>query len=237
MIRRRLKVCLSRCSWRRTRRRPGSSLISMPPTIRCTGIRKGGSFTATTTATATCRSTSSAAVTCWRRSCGPPTSMPRPGRSRRSPGSWRRSARAGRHAHHSACRLGLCARRADELVREPTASTSSSGWPGTSVLCARSGPSWPRRATESRASGEPARRFKELIWSTRRSWSRERRVIAKAEWTQGEANPRFIVTSLTAADGDGRHLYEASTAPAARWRTASRSVRWTCSPIAHPPPP
>jgi hypothetical protein len=61
---------------------------------------------------------------------------------------------------------------------------------------------------ESRASGQPARRFKELIWSTRKSWSRQRRVIAKAEWTKGEANPRFIVTSLTAADGDGRRLYE-----------------------------
>ena len=61
---------------------------------------------------------------------------------------------------------------------------------------------------ESRASGQPARRFKELTWSTRKSWSRKRRVIAKAEWTKGEANPRFIVTSLTAADGDGRHLYE-----------------------------
>lgn len=62
---------------------------------------------------------------------------------------------------------------------------------------------------ESRTTGQPARRFKELTWSTRKSWSRERRVIAKAEWTQGEANPRFIVTSLTAADGDGRRLYEA----------------------------
>jgi hypothetical protein len=61
---------------------------------------------------------------------------------------------------------------------------------------------------ESRTTGQPARRFKELIWSTRKSWSRQRRVIAKAEWTKGEANPRFIVTSLTAADGDGRHLYE-----------------------------
>ena len=61
---------------------------------------------------------------------------------------------------------------------------------------------------ESRTTGKPARRFKELTWSTRKSWSRERRVIAKAEWTQGEANPRFIVTSLTAADGDGRRLYE-----------------------------
>jgi len=61
---------------------------------------------------------------------------------------------------------------------------------------------------ESRTTGQSARHFKELTWSTRKSWSRKRRVIAKAEWTQGEANPRFIVTSLTTADGDGRHLYE-----------------------------
>jgi Transposase DDE domain group 1 len=61
---------------------------------------------------------------------------------------------------------------------------------------------------ESRTSGQPARRFNEFVWSTRQSWSRARRVIAKAEWTQGEANPRFIVTSLTAEDGEARHLYE-----------------------------
>jgi len=61
---------------------------------------------------------------------------------------------------------------------------------------------------ESRTSGQPARRFKELTWSTRDSWSRERRVVAKAEWTQSEANPRFIVTSLPPAYGEGRYLYE-----------------------------
>jgi hypothetical protein len=61
---------------------------------------------------------------------------------------------------------------------------------------------------ESQQTDEPARRFKDLTWSTRKSWSRQRRVVAKAEWTQGEANPRFIVTSLTAAYGDPRHLYE-----------------------------
>jgi len=61
---------------------------------------------------------------------------------------------------------------------------------------------------ESNQTGNPARRFKDLIWRTRRSWSRERRVIAKAEWTQGEENPRFIVTSLSQEDGDGRKLYE-----------------------------
>ena len=34
------------------------------------------------------------------------------------------------------------------------------------------------------------------------------RVVAKAEWTQGEANPRFIVTSLARAEHEARHLYE-----------------------------
>ncbi len=59
---------------------------------------------------------------------------------------------------------------------------------------------------ESQQTGKPARRFKDFTWSTLKSWSRERRVIAKAEWTRGEENPRFIVTTLT--KGDGRHLYE-----------------------------
>ena len=63
-------------------------------------------------------------------------------------------------------------------------------------------------AEVSRKTGKPARRFKDLIWSTRDSWSRERRVIAKAEWTEGEANPRFIVTSLSRAEHEGQHLYE-----------------------------
>jgi hypothetical protein len=59
---------------------------------------------------------------------------------------------------------------------------------------------------ESRHTGRPARQFKDFAWRTLKSWSRKRRVIAKAEWTQGEANPRFIVTSL--AEDNGRHLYE-----------------------------
>jgi hypothetical protein len=61
-------------------------------------------------------------------------------------------------------------------------------------------------AVESTITGAPARRFKDFIWSTRDSWSRRRRVIGKAEWTGGEANPRFLVTSLEA--GDARRLYE-----------------------------
>jgi hypothetical protein len=62
--------------------------------------------------------------------------------------------------------------------------------------------------TESRRTGQPARRFKDFHYTTRKSWSRRRRVIGKAEWTQDEANPRFIVTSLNRAEIDGRYLYE-----------------------------
>jgi hypothetical protein len=61
---------------------------------------------------------------------------------------------------------------------------------------------------ESEASGKPDRSFRDFTWSTLDSWSRARRVVGKAEWTGGEANPRFIVTSLKAAEAEARHLYE-----------------------------
>jgi hypothetical protein len=61
---------------------------------------------------------------------------------------------------------------------------------------------------EQQHTGKPARRFKDFSYATRDSWSRRRRVIGKAEHLDKGANPRFVVTSLTAADGDGKTLYE-----------------------------
>ncbi|CCV03127.1 transposase [Mesorhizobium metallidurans STM 2683] len=61
---------------------------------------------------------------------------------------------------------------------------------------------------ESAFTNRPARRFKDFLWTTRKSWSCRRRVVAKAEWTQGEANPRFVVTSLDAEAWPARSLYE-----------------------------
>jgi hypothetical protein len=65
-----------------------------------------------------------------------------------------------------------------------------------------------RAEARSQRSGKPARSFKEFMYQTRRSWSRRRRVIGKAEFTNGEANPRFVVTSLTRAECKPRFLYE-----------------------------
>ena len=61
---------------------------------------------------------------------------------------------------------------------------------------------------QANATGKPARRFKEFMWTTLDSWGRRRRVIAKAEWTHGGANPRFIVTSLKRPEGLAQVLYE-----------------------------
>lgn len=63
-------------------------------------------------------------------------------------------------------------------------------------------------AEESLETGRAARRFKDFRWRTLNSWSRKRRVVAKAEVTRGDTNPRFVVTSLPVAWADGRTLYE-----------------------------
>jgi len=59
-----------------------------------------------------------------------------------------------------------------------------------------------------RANGEPARVFRDFMWSTKDSWSRRRRVIGKAEWTLKGSNPRFIVTSVKPKDWKAKDLYE-----------------------------
>lgn len=61
---------------------------------------------------------------------------------------------------------------------------------------------------ESQATGRPARRFRELRYSTRKSWSGSRRVVGKAEHTGDKSNPRFVVTSLSTHSWDARSLYE-----------------------------
>ena len=50
--------------------------------------------------------------------------------------------------------------------------------------------------------------FTEFSYQTRKSWERERRVVAKAEHLEKGANPRFVVTSLSAEQMEARALYE-----------------------------
>jgi hypothetical protein len=62
--------------------------------------------------------------------------------------------------------------------------------------------------TQHEATGEAARVFKDFHYQTRGSWSRARRVVGKAEHLAKGANPRFVVTSLSADEIEARPLYE-----------------------------
>lgn len=57
-------------------------------------------------------------------------------------------------------------------------------------------------------TGKAARVFSEFNYQTKQTWSRPRRVIAKAESLPGKDNPRFVVTSYAADRFDPRTLYE-----------------------------
>jgi hypothetical protein len=57
-------------------------------------------------------------------------------------------------------------------------------------------------------TGKPARVFTEFFYQTHKSWSRSRRVVAKAEQIEGKENPRFIVTSLSPQRWAAAALYE-----------------------------
>lgn len=57
-------------------------------------------------------------------------------------------------------------------------------------------------------TGEAARVFKDFSYRTLESWSRSRRVIAKAEHLEKGANPRFVVTSYSAQEWEAQVLYE-----------------------------
>ncbi|MGA9442551.1 MAG: IS1380 family transposase [Methyloceanibacter sp.] len=82
------------------------------------------------------------------------------------------------------------------------------GLAGNERLTARIAPEMKLATRKAKRTGKPARVFGDFRYRTRKSWSAERRVIGKAEFTNGGANPRFIVTNVHAAFGSPRFLYE-----------------------------
>lgn len=61
---------------------------------------------------------------------------------------------------------------------------------------------------EYRRTGKPARVFTEFLYRTRTSWTRRRRIVAKAEQIAGKENPRYVVTSLSQQEWAAQALYE-----------------------------
>jgi hypothetical protein len=63
------------------------------------------------------------------------------------------------------------------------------------------------------ASKRPERVFKDLEYQTEKTWSRARRVVAKAEWLPNKANPRFVATTFTAKEIPAAVVYEDEYCP------------------------
>jgi hypothetical protein len=72
----------------------------------------------------------------------------------------------------------------------------------------RIGKTMRRAKVQAKHTGRPARVFTEFRYRTRMSWSRARRVIAKAEQIRDKENPRYVVTSLAGSAWRSRALYE-----------------------------
>jgi len=76
-------------------------------------------------------------------------------------------------------------------------------------------------ASQYQESGKAARVFTEFVYQTEDSWSRARRVIAKAEHLEKGANPRFVVSSLS--------LQETILPDPSRWEAQSLYEEFYCA--------
>jgi hypothetical protein len=75
-------------------------------------------------------------------------------------------------------------------------------------LCRILGMEMQQAREEFNQTGQAARAFKDFIYRTHRSWSRQRRVVGKAEYLAKGENPRFVVTNLANTEYPARSLYE-----------------------------
>jgi len=110
------------------------------------------------------------------------------------------------------CCFGLARNERLAALLEPTFVKTATRLDEELMLAAASAGAIARPQVEG-----PAREFAELRYRTLKSWNCERRVIGKAEITNGKDNPRYIVTSLTGKESwasrhamfrDGPGLYE-----------------------------
>ena len=90
--------------------------------------------------------------------------------------------------------LGLARNKRLEDLLAPAFWESAAQLDEDAVLCTKAAGTYAPPTLEG-----TARSFAELRYRTLKSWSKERRVIGKAELTQGKRNPRYIVTDLTGA--------------------------------------
>ena len=108
--------------------------------------------------------------------------------------------------------IGLARNQRLEALLSPSFWESAAQLDEEMVLCAKAA-----GATAPPELPGTARTFAELRYRTLKTWSRERRVIGKAELVEGKQNPRYIVTSISGEEAwakphgwfqSGQSLYE-----------------------------
>jgi hypothetical protein len=82
------------------------------------------------------------------------------------------------------------------------------GLPKNKRLIRSIGGSLERVKKAYRKDNRAQREYRELRYRTRKSWSRARRVVAKAEHLAKGANPRFVVTNIDPSWWPAQQLYE-----------------------------
>ena len=216
------------------RRRRRSCSTSTPPTIRSTATSWGASSTATTATTAICRCTSSVAITC----CWPAASC----EHRRRAGTVKQLQRiVARSVAALAARCEIMIRADSGFCRETIMAWCEANHvdyvlglaQNNRLVAADRTTSRPRpgavrgdRAAGRRLHGVRYRDPQEL--EPRAAGGRQGGASAR----RGQPAVRGHVAEASRPGGAARRCTRRTTAPAARWRTASRSSSCICSPTA-----
>src|SRR6266478_4254650 len=166
-------ICFSR---RIGQRRARSPSISMPPMIRCMASRKGASFMATT----------NPIVFCGRHLL---CAKLRRSDIDASAGSVEEVARIVAQIRGRWPKVRILLRADSGFTRDDLMTWCEQndvdylfGLAKNDRLIAEIAAELAEAAEENRQSGKPARRFRDFQYRTRKSWSRQRRVVGKAEW-------------------------------------------------------
>ena len=172
--------------WRRTRRRRSRSFwIWMRPTTRSMGIRRGGSFTAITMVTATCRCTCFAAKHLL-------AAKLRRSNIDGSAGAVEEMDRVVGQIRKRWPKVRITLRADSGFAREELMAWCESnavdyvfGLAKNARLIEVLEPALARAQARQARSGKAEREFTDFRYSTRKSWSRERRVVGKGRTVTG----------------------------------------------------
>jgi hypothetical protein len=180
-----------------------------PPILRSTASKKGAFITATTITTAICRCMCLPASICCARACGPAISI-------RRAGSRKEIERIVKQIRAAWPEVQIVLRGDSGFCREELMAWCENNQVDYVFGLARNvrleaivAEALQEARRQWEQTQQPARVFTEFQHETvSGTWSRKRRVVAKAEHIDGKSNPRFIVTSLLEEDWAARPLYE-----------------------------